>query len=228
MKKITDLPYIDEPAGNDMFYIVDADQNVSGYTTRADILRDAIDEVDVKDRAITPAKLSVDFAGVVTQYAGAAAPAGWLLCQGQAVSRTDYADLFAVVGTTYGSGDGSTTFNLPNLKGRIPVGLDAAQTEFDALGETGGQKTTRHAFISPPINTNNFQDGGTNYLTSVIGDINSYLTGDGSSSTSRSVAIRNVGGTIGSNGGTATEVGHYRYTAPNLQPYITMNYIIKT
>lgn len=79
-------------------------------------------------------------AGTVSAFAGASAPGGWLLCNGAAVSRTTYDALFAVVGTTYGAGDGSTTFNLPNLKGRVPVGLDASQVEFDALGEIGGEK----------------------------------------------------------------------------------------
>ena len=79
--------------------------------------------------------------GSVTQFAGSTAPSGWLSCDGTTVSRTTYAALFAVIGTTYGAGDGSTTFSLPNMKGRIPVGLDTAQTEFDALGEAGGAKT---------------------------------------------------------------------------------------
>lgn len=69
------------------------------------------------------------------------APSGWLLCDGSAVSRITYANLFAELGTTYGAGDGSTTFGLPNLKGRALVARDAAQTEFDVLGETGGAKT---------------------------------------------------------------------------------------
>jgi len=63
-------------------------------------------------------------AGTVNPYAGSTAPTGWLLCAGQAVSRTTYADLFAVVSTTYGSGDGSTTFNLPDLRGRVVAGED--------------------------------------------------------------------------------------------------------
>nr|DAP06468.1 MAG TPA: tail collar fiber protein [Bacteriophage sp.] len=63
--------------------------------------------------------------GCVIPFAGAAAPTGWLLCQGQAVSRTTYAQLFSVIGTTYGSGDGSTTFNLPDMRGRVAVGSDA-------------------------------------------------------------------------------------------------------
>ena len=80
-------------------------------------------------------------AGTVTQTARTTAPTGWLLCEGQAVSRTTFARLFDAIGTTYGAGDGSTTFTLPNLKGRVPVGRDDSQTEFDALGETSGAKT---------------------------------------------------------------------------------------
>lgn len=73
--------------------------------------------------------------GCVIPFAGAAAPTGWLLCQGQAVSRTTYAQLFSVIGTTYGSGDGSTTFNLPDMRGRVAVGSDAN------LGTISGEKT---------------------------------------------------------------------------------------
>ena len=63
-------------------------------------------------------------AGVVLPYAGATAPSGWLLCDGSAVSRTTYANLFAAIGTAFGTGDGSTTFNLPDLRGRVAVGKD--------------------------------------------------------------------------------------------------------
>lgn len=82
--------------------------------------------------------------GTVISTALSATISGWLLCDGSNVSRTTYASLFAAIGTTYGSGDGSTTFGIPNLKGRIPVGLDATQTEFDTLGETGGAKAHTH------------------------------------------------------------------------------------
>jgi len=63
-------------------------------------------------------------AGSIMMFAGAAAPAGWLLCYGQAISRTDYAGLFAAIGITFGGGDGSTTFNLPDLRGRVGAGKD--------------------------------------------------------------------------------------------------------
>jgi microcystin-dependent protein len=70
------------------------------------------------------------------------APTGWLLCQGQAISRSTYSALFAVIGTTYGVGDNSTTFNLPNAKGRVAVGKDAT-AEFDTLGEIEGASVAK-------------------------------------------------------------------------------------
>lgn len=78
--------------------------------------------------------------GTVQAYAGSTAPNGYLLCDGSAVSRTTYKELFQVIGTTYGTGDGSTTFNLPNIKGKVVVMQDANDTDFDTLGETGGEK----------------------------------------------------------------------------------------
>lgn len=79
--------------------------------------------------------------GSITAYGKETAPANWLICDGSVVSRSAYADLFAVIGTKYGEGDGSTTFNLPNLKGRVPVGLDGGDTDFNEIGKTGGEKT---------------------------------------------------------------------------------------
>lgn len=79
--------------------------------------------------------------GTIVQTARSTAPTGWLLCQGQTISRTTYSGLFAAIGTTYGAGDGSTTFAIPNLRGRVVAGLDSAQDEFNFLGETGGAKT---------------------------------------------------------------------------------------
>jgi len=93
--------------------------------------------------------------GIVVDFAGSVAPTQWLLCFGQNVSRTTYARLFAVIGTTYGSGDGSTTFGLPDLRGTVTAGLNnmggVASTNLDAtyylanpnvLGTRGGGKNT--------------------------------------------------------------------------------------
>lgn len=148
-------------------------------------------------------------AGVVKMTAAAAAPTGYLLCDGASVSRTTYADLFAAIGTAYGSVDGAS-FNLPNLKGRVPVGRDAAQTEFDTLGETGGAKT--HTLTVGEMPNHDHQQ---------------YYT---------------LNGAAGSNMGAMASAGSSTYTAAeqyteavggggahnNLQPYITLNYIIKT
>jgi microcystin-dependent protein len=80
-------------------------------------------------------------AGVVWDYAGAAAPSGWLECNGQAVSRTTYARLFTAIGTTFGAGDSSTTFNVPDGRGRVKAGFNSGDTDFNAVGDTGGHKT---------------------------------------------------------------------------------------
>jgi microcystin-dependent protein len=62
--------------------------------------------------------------GSILGYAGTTEPTGWVFCDGAALSRTDYAALFAALGTSFGTGDGSTTFNVPDLRGRVPVGKD--------------------------------------------------------------------------------------------------------
>jgi microcystin-dependent protein len=75
--------------------------------------------------------------GSIISYAGISVPAGYLLCDGTAVSRTTYADLFAAIGTSWGAGDGSTTFNLPDLRGRFMRGVDnGSGNDPDAAGRT--------------------------------------------------------------------------------------------
>lgn len=76
-------------------------------------------------------------AGIIMPFAGTVAPEGYLFCDGSAVSRTTYATLYAVIGDTFGSGDGSTTFNLPDLGGRVPLGVSSTHL----LGSTGGSET---------------------------------------------------------------------------------------
>ena len=100
--------------------------------------------------------------GCVQAYAGNTTPQGWLLCDGSAVSRTDYAALFAVIGTTYGAGNGSTTFNLPNLVDKFIQGNSTSGTVKSAglpniTGSFqtrypwyGAEQTATGAFKSPP------------------------------------------------------------------------------
>lgn len=78
-------------------------------------------------------------AGVIQMFAGETAPDGWLLCDGTAVSRTQYASLFAVIQTKYGTGDGSTTFNLPDLRGKFALGVSGSH----ALASSGGAETVK-------------------------------------------------------------------------------------
>src|SRR5262249_11225138 len=79
------------------------------------------------DGTLIPAEPNVGICpiGTIVGYAGTTAPAKWLLCDGAAVSRVTYKDLFAVIGTTYGAGDGSTTFNIPDRRQRFGLGKAA-------------------------------------------------------------------------------------------------------
>jgi microcystin-dependent protein len=88
--------------------------------------------------------------GTLIDFAGATAPTGYLVCDGSSVSRTTYADLFAVIGTLYGAGDGSTTFGLPNLIDRVKQGASTAGTYKEA-----GLPNITGSFGMRPLGTNN-------------------------------------------------------------------------
>lgn len=93
--------------------------------------------LDIPISQIVGTSLITSGPGFINMHAGAAAPDGWKLCDGSAISRTDFQGLFTVIGTTYGVGDGSTTFNLPDLRGRSPVGL-GTNVAVNALGANDG------------------------------------------------------------------------------------------
>ena len=152
--------------------------------------------------------------GSISLFAGATAPNGWLICDGSAVSRTDYAGLFSVIGTTYGTGDGSTTFNIPNLKGKIPVGLDTNDTSFDTIGETGGSKTDNLSNAYAKVGRSSAGYSQLAYKTKAP--------------TGTDYFNREVGNNGGINGDSwiITEVTELGGTTSTLQPYIVMNYII--
>lgn len=83
-------------------------------------------------------------AGTIEMYAGQEAPSGWLICDGSAINRTEYSKLFEVIGQTYGAGDGNTTFNLPDMRGRTPIGVGTGTytgATAHALGVTGGAES---------------------------------------------------------------------------------------
>ena len=95
-------------------------------------------------------------AGIMQMFAGNTIPAGWLLCDGSAVSRTDYAKLFSAIGTTWGAGDGSTTFNLPNTIGRFAEGAATSGSYKSAgLPNITGQTLAFAGFDSGAFRTGN-------------------------------------------------------------------------
>lgn len=177
--------------------------------------------------------------GTVLMFSGSSAPTGWLLCYGQAASRTTYDELFAVIGTTYGDGDGSTTFNLPDLRGRVVHGLDniggsdaGRLSAANTLGGTGGSESISTSAM--PSHTHSFSDttssagshqhglpststagGGSGYEVTAARTIdwNAILAESAGSHT------HSISGTTGS-AGSGTAGG-------NLAPYILMNYIIR-
>lgn len=95
------------------------------------------------DGSAPPTAASGVPSGTVVMYGGAAAPSGWLIADGSSVATATYPDLFAVIGYTFGGA--GANFNLPNLKSRFPVGLDAANSRWNVMGEVGGAETHTHA-----------------------------------------------------------------------------------
>ncbi len=136
--------------------------------------------------------------GCISMWYTGAAPTGWLICDGSTFDALTYADLDTLLG-------GNT---LPNLKGRVPVGVDSTQTEFDTLGDTGGAKTHELTIAEMPAHNHDIVESAT-------GSTGDYAVADGATSSPNtdSAAVQNTGG-----GGAHN----------NLQPYIAINFIIKT
>ena len=114
----------------------------------------------VTNNAAFPSGVIVPFAGGPTALPNPGirqdVPDGWLLCVGTAVSRTAYSSLFTVIGTTYGVGDGSTTFNLPDMRGNVPVGVKSTQTsnpDIRSLGLVAGAYTYTITANNLPLHT---------------------------------------------------------------------------
>jgi len=146
------------------------------------------------------------FVGNVQMSASDSIPNGWLLCDGAPLSRSTYAQLFNAIGVVYGAGDGSTTFNVPDMSGRVAVGKDSAQSEFNSLGEIGGAKT--HTLTIAEMPAHNHALPGA-LVPRGTGAQFRELAGVGSNN----VSSFNRGGNEGHN---------------NLQPYRVLNFIIKT
>jgi microcystin-dependent protein len=155
-------------------------------------------------------------AGAIVPYAGSAAPAGWLLCHGQLVSRTTYAALFAAISTAYGVGDGSTTFGVPDLRGRVPAGLDSGGAWLTgdtangvsgaALGNSGGRQSHQQTPTEMATHDHSFSQSNTVSTTASGG---ARWTGGG------------AGGTVMTSAG-----GNGVHN--NVQPTLIVNYMIAT
>lgn len=134
------------------------------------------------------------FTGSIIAFTGQTIPEGYLICDGSAISRLDYYELFNVIGTTYGAGDGSNTFNLPNLSGRVAVGV----SQQHLVGSTGGEEnhlitqseTASHAHVVPehthgnniaatmPVLSHNISQQANFNLNQVVGTKN-YVSSQG-------------------------------------------------
>jgi microcystin-dependent protein len=197
-------------------------------------------------------------AGIVEVFAGSTVPAGFLLCDGSAVSRDTYAALFAVIGTTYGAGDGSTTFNVPDISGRVVIGPSSTHL----LGSTGGSETVTLVESELPAHTHEvpqhghandikattpslshtitqpvFKYNNANARNTTSGSSNSKCAGKTTSTATRSanVAIADHAATACTMSGGVTNRAAFSSNSTggggahnNLQPFTTVNYIICT
>lgn len=175
--------------------------------------------------------------GTVVDFAAATVPTGWLLCAGQSVNRADYPDLFAAIGTTYGSASGST-FNLPDCRGRVTAGVDsnvgglanrlntvipAASTVGASGGNQGVSLTT--AQLAAHTHTGSTASAGAHTHTAMTG--NSVLANGG---TLNAVVLDSIGNT--GSAGAHTHTMNLDNTGngdahPNVQPTILFTKIIK-
>lgn len=180
--------------------------------------------------------------GTISMFAGTTAPnADWLLCDGAAVSRTSFSALFALVSTSFGIGDGSTTFNVPDLRGRTPIGLDnlgsssanrITDTNADSLNNTGGGDEDEQTSITGSVSSHTLtisQMPAHKHPVSVGLTTGAELRGfDNTAPTS--------GGTTGDTRAAGGGAGHAHNdtfalsssTGDNLPPWLALGAIIKT
>lgn len=161
--------------------------------------------------------------GAIVPFGGWDAPTGWLICDGTLLNKTDYPELFNAIGYSFGGEEGGSTFGLPDLRGRVPLGLKETDTDFNGMGLTGGSKyLQQHNHMERTYSANY---GGGVTIPEYRAYARSY-TGDDS----QPGAWRYTGGSARTN----CEISQMIETentgtgnSGNLQPYQTVNYIIK-
>jgi microcystin-dependent protein len=158
--------------------------------------------------------------GSLIMWTTGTAPTGWLLCAGAAVSRSTYATLFAVIGTTFGVGDGSTTFNVPNYTNRTPYGTTVGATGGSADAVVVSHTHTATSTVTDPghvhfLVSNDGTGTNTNNVSASYSNANPYGKNTNSATTGITVATTNA------NAGVSA-------TNANLPPYLGINFIIKT
>ena len=179
--------------------------------------------------------------GFILPFGGGTAPSGWLECNGQAVSRSTYSDLFAIVGVTYGAGDGSTTFNVPDLAGRVIMGeggntVGRTPADLESIGDTGGSQTVTLVIDNLPSHTHETFDnahgirglGPSSSLCGRQGDQrftfeqNSRYSGR-NCNYSRGTSRYSINAVVNNTGTRGSGTSH-----ENIQPSIVIMYLIKT
>ena len=155
-------------------------------------------------------------AGVVWEFDGPTAniPAGWLVCDGSAVSRTTYARLFAAIGTLHGAGNGTTTFNLPDRRGRVGVGREAGSSTWANIGDKPGQKDVTLTVDQIPSHDHGPSGAAYNFW-----GYNGTTGGEGTWNPGNASGVAGFDRT-GSTGGGQPHT--------NVQPSFVTNFIIKT
>ena len=163
--------------------------------------------------------------GQILMWPTSSVPSGYLLCNGSAVSRTTYSGLFSVLGTTFGAGDNTTTFNLPNYADNMPIGVGTIAT---AVGITGGSKdavVVSHTHTATSVVTDP-SHAHTQTLGNAGGSVgsNASYNGSGANQVTASINSAVTGITVATTNATAGVSG----TNANLPPYLGINFIIKT
>lgn len=172
---------------------------------------------------VTVGKSSGVPSGAMTGYGGTTAPAGWLLCDGSAISRTTYASLFTAIATTFGVGDGSSTFNIPDLRGRVIAGQD----------DMGGSAASRLTTAAGGVDGATLGAvGGTQTHTLTTAQIPSHTHTTTASSSTITNVVKDDGNPTGNTamvpGSTASSSAGSGNAHPIVQPTLVANFIIKT